>query len=189
MHTLPSKVAAVMRGFEPVWFIAGGWAIDLYLGRVTRPHEDIEVAILRGDQSALHDYLDGWDLQKVVGGARCAWSRGEWLELPVHELHCFNESVEPRRFEVLLNESDGDEWVYRRNEVVRRPLAKCQQTSREGMKFLCPEVVLLYKSKSPRARDEEDFAAVLEHLDAERRAWLKSAVAACEPGHHWLRSL
>ena len=27
------------------WWIAGGWAIDLYLGRQTRPHEDIDVLI------------------------------------------------------------------------------------------------------------------------------------------------
>lgn len=32
MIVLPLKVAAIMRDFKPSWFVAGGWAIDLYLG-------------------------------------------------------------------------------------------------------------------------------------------------------------
>jgi hypothetical protein len=170
-------------------FIAGGWAVDLYLGRVTRPHEDIEVAIFRRDQAALHECLDGWLLQKVVGGKLSAWRRGEWLALPVHEIHCFKEASEPTRLEVLLNESDGAEWVYRRNEKVRRPLAKCHLVSKEGVRFLSPEIVLLYKSKSPRAKDEQDFAAVAGRLGAERKAWLKAALKAQDPGHGWLGKL
>lgn len=189
MHPIPLKVAALMRDFKPCWLIAGGWAIDLYLGEQTRPHEDIEVAIFRKDQTALRDYLDGWSWQKVSGGERAAWRRGEWLESPTHELYCFNETAEPRRLEVLLNESGGGEWVYRRNEKVRRPLAKCQLVRGADIKFLCPEVVLLYKSKSPREKDEQDFQAVAGRLDAERREWLRNAIAACDAGHRWLRSL
>lgn len=189
MPDLPSKVAAIMRDFTPGWSVAGGWAIDLYLGKVTRPHEDIEIAIFREDQAALHEYLNGWDLRKVVNGELSVWRRGEWLELPVHEIHCFSGAADPRRFEVLLNESNGDEWVYRRDGRVRRPLAKCQLTSNAGLKFLCPEVVLLYKSKSPRAKDEHDLAAVVNHLEEERREWLKDAIRTCEPEHHWLHSL
>ncbi len=34
-----------MREFEPDWFVAGGWAIDLFLEKVTHPHEDIEIAM------------------------------------------------------------------------------------------------------------------------------------------------
>ena len=57
-----------MRGFEPDWFIAGGWAIDLFLQKETRPHDDIEIAIFRHDQFALQNYLQNWNLKKVVGG-------------------------------------------------------------------------------------------------------------------------
>lgn len=178
-----------MRDFKPGWFVAGGWAIDLYLGRVTRPHEDIEIAIFRKDQTALHDYLNDWVLQKVINGEQSIWHRDELLELPVHEIHCFNETADPRQFEVLLNEAKENEWVYRRNERVRMPLSKCQLTSDAGVKFLCPEVVLLYKSKNPRVKDERDMTAVVDHLEDERREWLKNAIAACEPEHQWLHIL
>lgn len=178
-----------MRDFKPSWVVAGGWAIDLYLGKVTRPHDDIEIAIFRRDQASLHDYLDGWLLQKVSNGERSVWHRAEALKLPIHELYCFNQTTEPQQLEVLLNESSETEWVYRRNEKIRRALDKCQLVSSTGVKFLCPEVVLLYKSKNPRAKDEQDLATVVEHLEEERREWLKNAIAACEPEHHWLQSL
>lgn len=178
-----------MRGFEPSWFVVGGWAIDLYLEKLTRPHEDIEIGLFRRDQTALQDYLNGWLLEKIVGGERAVWRRGEVLKAPVHEIHCFKEAAEPERFEVLLNEANEDEWLYRRNESVRRQLAKCLLVSNKGVRFLCPEAVLLYKSKRPRAKDELDFMAVVKHLDAERREWLREAIGLCDPRHHWLKSL
>ena len=64
MFALPLQISAVMRDFKPSWFVAGGWAIDLFLEKETRLHQDIEVAIFRKDQIALQDYFDGWLLQK-----------------------------------------------------------------------------------------------------------------------------
>lgn len=189
MLRLPLKVSDIMRDFKPSWFIAGGWAIDLYLGEMTRPHQDIEIAIFRKDQLTLHNYLEGWLLQKVVHGELLLWQQDEFLEPPIHGLHCFNEASDPQQLEVLLNETDGNEWVYRRNEKVRRPLAKCQLISKEGVKFLCPEIVLLYKSKNPNTKDEQDFAGIIEYLNSERRGWLRDSIAVCDAGHHWLERL
>lgn len=195
MHDLPLKhdpllkVAALMRGFPACWFVAGGWAIDLYLGRVTRAHADIEVGVFRADQEALHDHLEGWALRKVVGGEMRPWRRGEFLEQPVHEIHCFKDSAEPPQLEVLLNEGEGRDWVFRRDARIRRALDKCLLDAGAGVKYLCPEAVLLYKSKDPREKDESDFAAALARLGAERRAWLRHAIATCGPRHHWLKSL
>ena len=31
------------------WFF-GGWAVDLWVGRLTRPHEDIDVLVWRRDE-------------------------------------------------------------------------------------------------------------------------------------------
>jgi len=177
-----------MRDFKPSWFIAGGRAIDLFLEKETRSHQDSEVAIFRQDQIALHDYFDSWLLQKIVNGERVVWYWDEWLKLPAHEIHCFNETAQPPRIEFLLNESNETEWLYRRNQKVRRSLAKVQLESSAGVKFLCPEIVLLYKSKNPQAKDEQDFQAVVKYLDAEREEWLKYAIKVCNSKHRWLRS-
>ena len=117
------------------------------------------------------------------------WNQDECLELPVHEIHCFNETAEPQSLEVLLNETDGDEWLYRRNVKVTKPLSKFYLTSNLGIKFLRPEVVLLYKSKRPRWKDEQDFEAVVNYLNVESKEWLKNTLIVCYSEHHWLQKL
>lgn len=189
MFETPLKVWSLMRDFKPDWFIAGGWAIDLFLEKETRQHEDIEIAIFRPDQIALQKHLDGWVLKKAVNGTLPDWNPEEHLELPIHAIHCFNETVEPRFLEVLLNETGGGEWLFRRNVKITKPLSKLSQTSNSGVKFLRPEVVLLYKSKRPRLKDEQDFEAVAERLDVESKEWLKNALAICYSEHHWLERL
>ena len=70
----------------------------------------------------------------------------------------------------MLEESDGDDWVYRRDPRVSRPLA-----SLGGDQVLVPEVQLLYKSHDPRPKDVADRALVLPLLGAEARAWLAAS--------------
>ena len=43
------------------WFL-GGWAVDLWVGRLTRPHEDIDVLVWRRDEGRIHEVLQeaGW---------------------------------------------------------------------------------------------------------------------------------
>src|SRR5262249_28407271 len=55
----PADVAPVMEQLGIWWAVAGGWAIDLWLGRVTRGHHDGEFSGRRGDQRVLHDALPG----------------------------------------------------------------------------------------------------------------------------------
>ena len=189
---VPRKVLKLLSDFDEPWFIAGGWAIDLFLKRVTRIHEDIEIAILRQDQLALQGYLNGWDFEKVVPGQKMRrekWNQQEWLDLPVHEIHAHNADRDPSELEILLNESSGNEWRFRRNLKITKPLSMIAMRSKDGIPYLNPEVVLLYKAKDPSARDEADFEKTVQTLDRERKRWLKHAVALCHPGHRWLEIL
>jgi Aminoglycoside-2''-adenylyltransferase len=52
----PREVAAFFAMLPIPWWIAGGWAIDLFLGRQTRRHEDIDVLILRQDCHAARSF-------------------------------------------------------------------------------------------------------------------------------------
>lgn len=178
-----------MSGFEPIWFVAGGWAIDLFLGRVTRQHDDIEIAIFRRDQLAVQKYLDKWVLKKAENNLLSSWKQGEFLKLPVHTIHCFNAQAEPPFFEILLNEFDDNTWIFRRDKMITKPFSELFLTSQSGIKFLCPEVVLLYKSKNPRTKDEQDFRNTVERLDEKTIAWLRAALAVCDPENSWLQKL
>lgn len=58
----PAEVAGELRGLPCRWWIAGGWAIDLHLGRQSRAHADVDVLFLRADQLSVQRHLTGWDL-------------------------------------------------------------------------------------------------------------------------------
>jgi hypothetical protein len=56
-----------------------------------------------------------------------------------------------------------------------------------GIPYLAPEIVLLFKAKhAARDKDAADFARALPLLDAQRRQWLADALRIVHPGHDWL---
>ena len=91
--------------------------------------------------------------------------------------------------ELLLDEAWAETWRFRRNLAVTRPIAEISLRSPDGVPFLAPEIVLLYKAKEPRPHDETDFDVALPALDAPRRHWLREALEATHPGHAWLARL
>lgn len=184
----PAAVAGLMQGFPAPWCIAGGWALDLLLGRMTRAHGDVDVAIFRTDQMLLRGQLAGWSFRKVVGGVMVDWTAGERLDPPVHEVHALAPGG-GRSLEFLLNERSGGEWVFRRNPAVRCPADRVVVYSGSGLPLLCPAIVLLYKAKHTRAVDERDFDAALPSLSPGQRAWLRGALQVAHPGHPWLARL
>lgn len=50
--------AALERAGVAVW-IDGGWAVDAVLGRVTRPHSDLDIAVEAGSVAKMHQVLSG----------------------------------------------------------------------------------------------------------------------------------
>ncbi|HSX25106.1 MAG TPA: hypothetical protein VLG69_04025 [Candidatus Andersenbacteria bacterium] len=174
-----------MEGFQKPWFVCGGWAIDLFLNQQTRQHADVDVGIFREDQQFLREYLNDWQIYKVVEGEAINLKKDELLELPIHELKALKGDQE---IEILLNNSDATDWVYRREETITYPKEKLTQY-RDGIPYWAPEISLLYKTKETRSKDEQDFANVLPHLSQESRQWLKSAIEKTKPGHGWLAGL
>ena len=181
------RAVAFMNGFPAPWGIAGGWALDLFMGHESRPHADIDVAIMRADQQQLRSRLSG-RVEKVVAGHLAEWSSGEMLERPVHEIHV--TWPDGYHLEFLLNEQDQSthEWVFRRDGRIRRSLAASFATNRD-VPYLVPEIVLLYKAKGPSVKDDADLSAVLPRLSTEQRTWLDQAIARTTPGHRWLSVL
>src|SRR4051794_40968776 len=115
-------VARVMDGFSHPWFVSGGWAIDLFVERVTREHQDLEVGIFRRDQEPLRVHLAGWELCVAVegpqGGEWVAWAEGDRIELPMFQVRAQRPDHVPAEFELFMNDLSGDQWVCRRNPVI-----------------------------------------------------------------------
>lgn len=168
------------------WFVCGGWAVDLFMNKKTRKHKDVEVGIFRKDQSTVYTYLVDFTFWKIKSREMYLWAPGKFLELPIHEIWAEKNN---ERLEILLNEIDENNWVYRRNPIITSPLSKALLKSENGLLFLSPEIVLLYKSTHISEKDEYDFKTLLPRLGEEQKVWLRESLIAASPGHHWIEKL
>jgi uncharacterized protein (DUF952 family) len=193
------RAAEVMAGFAGRWWVAGGWALDLFLGRKTRPHADLEISVLAGDQSALFEHLRGWDLRLAAPGASLpAWD-GATIVPPFHQVWARRgpaRAASPEQFAgdptmvgFLLEQGTTDRWVFRRHPAITRSLERFGTRTGDGVGFVRPEVALLFKAKATRFKDQRDFDRVLPHLDRAARWWLASALEQAHTGHRWPQRL
>jgi hypothetical protein len=77
--------------------------------------------------------------------------------------------------DLLLTPTDGESWVFKRNDAIRRPLDSVGWVAPDGVSYLRPEVVLLFKAKLGRPKDEADFRSLGE--PAESRLGYSRSVA------------
>lgn len=188
----PLNAAHTMRDFPYSWCICGGWAIDIFLKRVSRVHKDVDIAIWRRDQLALRSYLiaRNWTLEKAVAGQLFAWLNNEFIELPVHTIWCRNSSNNPNFIEILFNEVNDNYFLFRRALNITYPLESAIITSELGIPILAPEIVLLYKAKNASNKENQhDFEVTLPYLNDVQSAWLKDALLELHPNHEWLDQL
>lgn len=201
-----------MATYQPTWCLCGGWAVDAWLGRQTRAHGDIDIAVFQDDHHALFEHLAGWQLvaddSSVERGK--PWN-GRPLSLPAHIHARFSVTGEPLPdfgavlaasqgwgLEFQMNERSGDDWILRRDPRISLPLPNCVQQSSWGLPTLVPEVILFYKAtayfaveklKDRRPQDEPDFLILLPHLTEKQRHWLREAISLVHPDQPWLAQL
>jgi hypothetical protein len=166
---------------------------------VTRPHEDIEIGILRDDQGGLRSCLAGWELLKCERpGLLDPWEDGDRLELPVHQVFARPPGSEPLQqpwepggdeLQFFLNDVEDGVWVCRRDPSVRRPVGEVFTRSASGLPIAVPEIQLLYKAKHHLEKDEHDFRAASPRLSPEQREWLRRSLEIVHPGDPWLARL
>jgi hypothetical protein len=141
--------------------------------------------VLRVDQARIWETLDDWDLHVAEDGKLRPLPPRPSVDPPLHAVWCRPNPEAGWAFEVLLNDSDGERWLFRRDHRVGRGVDTIAEMSADGTPFLAPEIVLLFKAKQRRAPDEVDFSMVLPTLGAERRRWLRGALEVVHPGHPW----
>ena len=184
----PQQVAELLRGVALPWWIAGGWALDLFLGRQTRAHNDIDIAIFRGDEDKIRAQLKGWEFVIAEKGTFIPWGK-EPLPDRAHEVWSREKGRETWQLEILIEERDGARWRYRRNADIGALAKDIGRYNNEGIPYIRPDIQLLYKSKSGRASDETDLLTVLPRLDPAQRATLFAWLSTVDPEHRWLERL
>lgn len=191
----PHEVATFFAALHVPWWIAGGWAIDLFLGRQTREHEDIDVQILRHDQDAVRARFGAWDMQAALPQPRDEawpfrpWRPGEILDLSIHDIWRRPATTEPWALQLMIADTRDEWWLFRRMPSIMRPSVAIGSDTANGIPYLAPEIQLLYKAKGLRPMDEADFTQALPMLRQEQRQWLRNALATAHPQHPWLKRL
>jgi hypothetical protein len=186
----PPAAATLLNGYPGRWWVAGGWSIDLFLGRQTRPHADIDIAVLRCEQHLLRAHFAGWDIRVAHEGELTQWIAGDRLVTPQHQFWARPDAQAKWTLEFLLEDNEGGDWLYRRDAGVRLPLAQIGRMDAGGVPYLCPEVSLLYKAKGAEIeRNAMDFEAALPKLGTAQRTWLRKALGRAHPEHAWIARL
>jgi hypothetical protein len=137
------EVAELLSELKVPWWIAGGCAIDLFVGRQTRSHGDTDVLIRREDQLEVQAYLSEWDLHKANYPGPVPWREGEYLRGRFDDIWCRPHPKAPRRLQLMLLDTDGESWVFKRDRSIRGRLSDIGRRSPAGVPYLAPEVQLL----------------------------------------------
>jgi hypothetical protein len=184
----PADVARLLAGVRAPWYVAGGWAIDLFLGGQRREHGDLEIAVPRDRFAEIATALGEYELLVPVGGAGAGlvWpleQAGELLDAH-HQTWVREPGSGCWRLDIFREPSDGAAWVYRRDERIRLRYDQLIRYTPEGIPYGCPEVILLFKAKRPdEPKNQADFAAVIPRLSMDRCRWLGEALALAHPDH------
>jgi ribosomal protein S18 acetylase RimI-like enzyme len=185
----PWQAAPRLQTTDVPWYVAAGWAIDLHLGRQTREHEDLEVAISRAHQRMWRGALSDFELYDVAAG-RIRRLRDEDDPDPAgHQMWLYERSCQSWRMDTFLEAGDDETWVSHRDERISVPMSHAVRRSADGIPYLRPELVLLGKAKHQRDKDESDLRATLPTLDEPARTWLAGALSTAHPDHPWIKRL
>jgi hypothetical protein len=116
----PRDFAARIEGVEFPWFVAGGWAIDLFLATRTRDHEDLEIAVPSSIFETLPPRFPDFDFWIPQGEHHLAMMSPETLAAESHQTWAYERAAQVWRFDVFREPHDGDTWICRRDSSIRR---------------------------------------------------------------------
>lgn len=182
----PHETARRLGDVNVSWCVTAGWAVDLFVGRQTRTHDDLEIAIPAAAWPAVRGQLAGLDF--LVAGDDQLWP----VDSPAFEAHFQTWGRDASgvfRLDVFRDPHDGETWICRRDPRLTRPYSTLIRTTPDGIPFMAPEVVLLFKAKHDRDKDRADLAVCLPAMSDAEKEWLAVAIEMVHPDHPWLATV
>ncbi|MGK8512709.1 nucleotidyltransferase domain-containing protein [Nocardia asiatica] len=186
----PADVGEVLGDIGAPWWVAGGWAIDAFTG-TRREHSDVDVAMFRADLPAL---------RTAARGRLHIWSAGPDGIRPVDDRYpdvadnadqvwLRAGARSPWLIDLLLNPGQDGAWVNRRDPAMVAPLDEVTWIAADRVRYLRPELVLIYKVKQSRPKDREDLERTWPKLDDAQRTTVRTYMSTHYPQHEWLTLL
>ena len=184
----PAEVARRLAGITTPWCVVAGWALDLFRGKQTRAHGDLEIAIPGTRFAEVRARLPGYAFDAAADG-RIWVDAGPEVLGATHQTWLRDRASGNYLLDVFREPHDGDTWICRRDESIRLPYREIIHHTADGIPYLAPELVLLFKAKHTRPKDEADFAATVPLLDVAQRDKLAELLTRVHPDHAWLAHL
>jgi Aminoglycoside-2''''-adenylyltransferase. len=197
------------------WYLCGGFAIDAYLGKITRKHKDLDITVSFDNMKECIHYLKskGWEIDAPVGNQRLlpvefALQHSEFY---FDNIWCYKkgadfiktdktdgvfkymkfinrEQTELDFIEVMFNKIEKCVFYYQKNNNITLDIHSAF-IKKGDISILAPEIVLLYKSRNCENSDyKHDFDMVINNLNKERYNWFINAMNIEYPkGHIWIK--
>lgn len=183
----PAGLQEFMAGFPRPWWVVGGWSIEAFTG-APREHEDVDLSILACDVPALREHVgDRWHLWSNHGGTLRPLDDRFPEPLSVESQIWVRASAQhPWVIDLPITPDRDGLWTNKRMPDHVASLEEVTWVARDGIRYLNPEIALLYKAALQRPKDDRDLARTWPMLEAGARAWLRDAVRALYPDHGWL---
>jgi len=188
----PEQAAVALEGVAAPWAVAGGWALDLWLGEQTRDHEDLEITVPAAFFPEIQARLESIGLRLfaiddesqviALGPGEAPGDRG-------YQVWAMEPAVMGWRMDMFREPGDAQTWIYRRTGELSAPRAWASGHTTAGIPYVAPQIVLLFKAKASRDKDQADFARVAPRLSAEARDWLAKSLQVTNPDHPWIERL
>ncbi len=209
--TLINDLVNFLHPFDAKWFVSGGWAIDTHLGRQTRERCDLDICVLFSDRLECIEFFlaKGWQIEgKLFGGFRTLRKTSDYSD-DIHYFWSFPEGSDfvseytdnsgnrriayNRSFqheldyiEVFFDRIEEGYFIFRRDSRVRRREDQAI-LERNGLRYLAPELVLLYKSKALSEKNLLDYHAVIGTMSEDSLTWFLEALSLVyDNTHSWL---
>lgn len=186
----PAELAAELAGFQRPWWVVGGWAIEAATG-YRREHEDTDISILSSDVPAFVEHLRGrWHVWNNVDGVLHPLG-GRWraVDDPESQLWVRADATSPWVVDIPLTPARDGLWTNKRIPDHVAPVEDVTWVAGDGVRYVLPEIALVYKARLRRPKDDGDFEATLPVLDGDRRVWLRESLRVVAPDHPWLARL
>jgi hypothetical protein len=196
----PAQVARLLQDVTAPWCVAAGWALDLFRGEQTREHEDLEIAVPNtpGTFGQVRAALSDYTLEVPVGPEPgTLWPLDSPAFSQVHQTWVSEtrqdgpdgEPIRVYRLDVFREPQHNGRWVCRRDQSITMTYEEIIRRDPAGIPYLAPHIVLLFKAKASRAKDNADLAGALPLLAPAERTWLGDMLKRVHPGHEWLDQL
>jgi len=216
MEQLLAEAKMLLEGATFPWAVCGGYALDLFLNRATRPHGDVDLCAFESDRDAILRYMlrKGWLVYEFRGQGKVRPLDAESSSDAGRNLMCVKEGCRLVEFypceeqgmlyhqffhtgisnldyvEFLFNKAAEGQFVFDGEKQIQHELPQAI-LFRDGLPYLAPEIVLLFKALQPeREENQADMAQAWPAMSRRQKDWFVNSLKQRFPeGHPWLDGL